>query len=347
MNKKHNLVASLTPQQKTALPSLDRYLHSDMIIQDIIAAYIADLREYGKEDNNRLELYHAQFLERYLGIVKNDLFMDSIQKDLEKKFLAEVSTRHPECSFALRGRVKSLFRLENKFNAKIQDFIIDYISKHGKNPSVSMIIKSLGRIRDTIAYRFILQGKDPNSSYEDEIQHLVAIANGIPEYFNANSLTPGSIGGYTLLRAQPILGVTTKNPSVLLPAVRPYYKDYISNPKKSGFTAFTICMRHNVSLQEIELQLMTFDMFKKNEHSENSLHRNYETIQRANRLAAQLPNPNSFNKIFLQAHERLVRMSDLDITKIKVKMFAAFSKHELEDLCGLVIGRQAKPVEYL
>lgn len=273
--------------------------------------------------------------------------MDSIQSSLEKKFLSEVSLHHPECIFALRGRVKSLYRLENKFNASVQEFIIDYISKHGKNPSVNMIIKSLDRMRDTVAYRFILQAKDPTATYEDEIQHLVAIANGIPEYFNFNSLTPDSVGGYTLLRAQPLRGIVTNNPSMLLPEVRPYYKDYVSNHKKSGFTAFTLCMRHNLSLQEVELQLMTFDMFKKNEHSENSLHRNYETVQRANRLAAQLPNPNNFNKIFLQAHERLVRMSDLDITKIKVRMFAAFSKHEVEDFCGLIVGRQAKPVEYL
>lgn len=347
MAKEQRLVASLNQQQLSDLPSLDRYLYNNWMIQDIIAAYVQDLKDFGKREHNQLELYHAQFLERYLGIVKNNLFMESIQEDLEKKFLTEVSLRHPDCCFALRGRLKSLYRLENKFNANVQDFIIDYITKEGRNPTVAMIIKSLSRLCDAIAYRFILQSKNPDSSSEDELKALVEIANGIPEYFNFESLDPSSKGGYKLLRARPLRGTITHNPSLLSPAVRPYYKDYVSNRKKSGFTAFTICMRHNISLQEVELQLMTFDMFKLNEHSENSDHRNYEMVQKANRLAAQLPDPNEFNKIFLQAHERLVRMSEVDLSKVRVKLFCAFSKHEIEDFCGLVIGRQAKPVEYL
>lgn len=347
MENSKDLVASLTPQQLDDLPSLDRYLFNGWMIQDIIQAYVQDLKDFGKKDHNQLELYHAQFLERYLGIVENDLFIGSIQEDLEKKFLSEVGLQHPDCCFALRGRLKSLYRLENKFNASVQAFIIDYITKNGKNPTVAMIIKSLERMCDTIAYRFILQSKLPDGSSEDELKALVEIANGIPKYFSANSLTPDALCKYTLLRAKPLRGTVTSNPSLLKPAVRPYYKDYVSNPKKSGFTAFTICMRHNLSQQEIELQLMTFDMFKKNEHSENSVHRNYEIIQKANRLAAQLPNPDKFNKIFLQAHERIERIEDVKLSEIKVKLFTAFSKHEIEDFCGLIIGRQAKPVEYL
>lgn len=345
--KPYHFVATLSQKQLDELPSLDRYLYNNWMIQDIIKAYVQDLREFGQKEHNELELYHAQFLERYLGIVKNDLFMDSIQADLERKFMSEISFRHPECCFALRGRLKSLYRLESKFNSSVQGFIIDYITKHGKNPSVTAIIKSLDRICDTIAYRFILQSKTPDCSPEEELGHLVDIANGIPDYFNAKSLTPGSVGGYTLLRAKPIRGTVTNHPSILLSTAKPYYKDYVSNPKKSGFSAFTICMRHNISLQEVELQLMTFDMFQKNEHSEKSVHRNYETIQKANRLAARLPNPDNFNKIFLQAHERLLRLDTLDFSKVKVKMFKAFSPHEIEDFCGLYVGRQAKPIEYL
>ena len=62
---------------------------------------------------------------------------------------------------------------------------------------------------------------------------------------------------------------------------------------------------------------------------------------------ATLPNPNNFNKIFLQAHERLFRLDAVDFRDVKVKLFTAFSKHEIEDFCGLLSARQARPVEYL
>ena len=264
--ERKQLAVSLNEQQLADLPSLDRYLYNNWMIQDIISAYVEDLRVFGKREHNELELYHAQFLERYLGVVNDDLFMDSIQEDFEEKFTAEVSFRHPECCFALRGRLKSLVRLENKFNASVQEFIINYIKEKGERPSVKMIIKNLNRLYDVIAYRFILQCRDPESSSEEEIKHLTDIANSVPDYFSAESLKPNAIGGYTLLRAQPLRGTTTDNPSVLAPRIRQYYRDYVSNPKKNGFSAFTICMRHIISQQDIELQLLTFDMFKKNEH---------------------------------------------------------------------------------
>lgn len=338
---------SLSRKQLNDLPSLDRYLYNNWRIQDIISAYIQDLKAFGKKENNRLELYHAQFLERYLGIVNNDLFMDSIQDDFEKKFMNEVSSNHPDFCFALRGRLKSLFRVENKFNAYIQDFIIDYISKHGKNPSISMIIKYMNRFCDIIAYRFILQDKSSSSNSENEIKHLIDIANKIPDFFDANSLSKSSVGGYTLLKAFDVKDVVSHNESLLAPNVRPFYKDYVSNIKNSGFSALTITMLHIMSQQRIELQLMTFDMNYNNEHNVLSIHGNYEENQKMAQLEAELPNPHKFNKIFLQAHERLHRLHGVKFPDIKVKLFKASEENGLDDFCGLVIGRQVKPVEYL
>ena len=98
--ERKQLAVSLNEQQLADLPSLDRYLYNNWMIQDIISAYVEDLRVFGKREHNELELYHAQFLERYLGVVNDDLFMDSIQEDFEEKFnLVQSSHVDRKCNY--------------------------------------------------------------------------------------------------------------------------------------------------------------------------------------------------------------------------------------------------------
>ena len=210
-----------------------------------------------------------------------------------------------------------------------------------------MIIKYMNRLCDIIAYRFILQDKSSSADPENEIKHLIDIANKIPDFFDANSLAKSSVGGYKLLKAFDVKGTVSHNESLLIPTVRPYYKDYVSNIKWTGFSALTITMLHIMSQQVIELQLMTFDMNYNNEHNALTIHRNYEQNQKKVQLEAELPNPNKFNKIFLQAHERLHRLYGVHFPDIKVKLFKASEEYGFDDFCGLVVGRKVKPVEYL
>ena len=338
-----SLITEVSINTLEGLPSLDRYLYSGLTIEEILKQYIKDLRLYGQRHNNRLELFHAAFLERYLGIITNDLFIDEIQDDLENHFLAEIRRKYPQLSFALRGRIKALIRLELKWNSYVQFFIIDYIKEHGRNPTVSQICKHLERYRDVIAYRFILQSK--NYNHVMELESLASIANEVPKYFNTASMDEESLGGYTPIKASRLLESVTTNPSMLDSNVRIYFKDYVSNPKEFGFRAYTICMRHNKSGHVFELQLETFDMLKRNEHGPCP-HDTYEKTQNERRRNAKLPK-NCTNRFFEEAHERIIRLLNVKRQRIHVNMFFAFSQTEFEDLCGLYVGRQATPREFL
>jgi hypothetical protein len=325
------------------MPSLEQYLSSGLSIWEVIRRYINALRKYGKATNNSLELYHAVALEKYLGIVTNCKFIQSIQLDLQQKFIDEVGT-NKDFSFAVRGRIKSLIRFENKFNDYVQSFVLSYYDENQSFPSVTQIKAHLDRFRDPIAFRLILQSR--NHDEDMAVEKLISIANKIPEYFSDDSMDPNSKGGYKIIPAKQLIQTNSNNPSLLDESVRKYYKDYVSNPKEFGFQAFVIVMKHNMSGHKFELQMETFEMLKHNEHSDKSHHKNYEKVQTRRRLEAQLPKGKT-NKYFELAHKRLVRLAELDLTTIDVDMFHAFTQDDVEDLCGLLYGRQASPREFL
>lgn len=328
----------------TKLPSLDNYLTKGLSIFDVVSAYSSDLWEYGKKHHNEIDMYHASFLDRYLDIIMDDQFVEDIQIDLQKKFMDEIYRSKDEFSFAMRGRIKSLIRLENKFNDYVQSFINDNIIKNGKIPTQRDVVKHLERFRDIVAYRFILEAK--NHDEEMAKRKLFDIANTIPRYFDSASFDLSAKGGYTLIRAPKLLQTNTDNKSALAPKVRAYYKDYVSNPKEFGFQALVIVMKHNKSGEQFELQMETFEMLKHNEHSEESHHTAYEKTQTSRRLDTCLPEGYT-SKEFNEAHARIVKMRNLSLSTINVDMFFAFDDHDVEDLCGLLHGRQANPREFL
>ena len=81
-------------------------------------------------------------------------------------------------------------------------------------------------------------------------------------------------------------------------------------------------------------------MLCKNEHDLGS-HTLYEENQKNQRLSANL----SENQIFSEAHERLVRQNEMDLTKVRIKMFfaATNSTTDVEDYSGLVNGFKLPP----
>ena len=50
---------------------------------------------------------------------------------------------------------------------------------------------------------------------------------------------------------------------------------------------------------------------------------------------------------FDEAYERLIKLQELDLSKIDVNMFKAYNNHLINDGCGLFRGRQILPFEHL
>lgn len=327
------------------LPSLDRILCSNsqlITVNEALKIYASQLRKHGQETGNRVELVHALKIEELLGIIEDNKYIFSAQDDI-KKFIVAVG--NPNFSYIVYGRIKSILRFENKFNGYVQDACTAYENKSSKFKEThdleTFVVNYLERFRDMVAFRIIVSSK--NNNHKSELEELVRITNLIPDYFSSTTLNSieGQIGTYRLLPASKLIDISQrKSNSLIREENRIYFKNYVENPKKHGYMAFHIAMFNERYRKIIELQTLTFSMLCKNEHDLGS-HTLYEENQKNQRLSANL----SENQIFSEAHERLVRQNEMDLTKVRIKMFfaATNSTTDVEDYSGLVNGFKLPP----
>lgn len=328
--------------ENSNLPSLDRYIIKGLDVSQILEEYIIDLRNYGKTTGNSVELMHASFLETYVGILSSKSFIFEVEEDI-KGFLKRWATINTNgFSYVLCGRIKSLFRLEEKWNGYVQEAVASYEKRSAKfkaSHSIQSFIKQyMQRYRDMVAFRIIVSSKA--RSKEAELEDLASIANRVPDYFSSQALATvdGQVGGYTLLPASKLVDVTASSPalsSFIKKDYRVYYKDYISRPKCNGYQSLHIAMVYEKYNRPIELQMLSFPMLCHNED-----HAKYETEQSEKRLAL-----NSQNPLFSDAHERIIRQENIDLSTLNVRMFKADEKGKvIEDFAGLIKPYTLTPV---
>ena len=328
------------------LPSLDRYLYDGLNLSQILTSYISDLKVYGKKTSNIIELEHASFLEQYQGIIEDDSFVFEVEKDMES-FLKLISNE--SFSYVLYGRIKSLLRLEEKFNGYIQEAVSLYVSKSDKYKSEhdiqSFVKKYLQRFRDSVAFRIIISSKSKDS--KSEIAQLSWIANKVCDFFSSSTLNfvDGQVGRYKILPASRLVDSTSsKKTSIISKENRLYFKDYVDHPKKNGYSALHVSMVYEKYNRPIELQLLTFSMLSKNEH-EISSHQVYEKEQKKSRMETV----NINETLFEESHERIIRQESLDYKNLNVSMLYAKSndKKDVEDFSGLVNDLKLTPFKII
>lgn len=328
------------------LPSLDRYLYDGLNLSQILTSYISDLKVYGKKTSNIIELEHASFLEQYQGIIEDDSFVFEVEKDMES-FLKLISNE--SFSYVLYGRIKSLLRLEEKFNGYIQEAVSLYVSKSDKYKSEhdiqSFVKKYLQRFRDSVAFRIIISSKSKDS--KSEIAQLSWIANKVCDFFSSSTLNfvDGQVGRYKILPASRLVDSTSsKKTSIISKENRLYFKDYVDHPKKNGYSALHVSMVYEKYNRPIELQLLTFSMLSKNEH-EISTHQVYEKEQKKSRMETV----NINETLFEESHERIIRQESLDYKNLNVSMLYAKSndKKDVEDFSGLVNDLKLTPFKII
>ena len=127
--------------------------------------------------------------------------------------------------------------------------------------------------------------------------------------------------------------------------VRLYYRDYVQNPRPSGYRSMHITLYDNQARCYTELQLRTKEMDDFAEIGEAN-HFGYEKSQEENRSKRDIILPGEC-KIFDEAYERLIKLQELDLSKVNVNMFKAYNNQLINDGCGLFRGRQILPFEHL
>ena len=322
---------------------ITQYFENGYVAPDIVKFFEKDLRE---QSRNMIDIEHSNLLLRYSTYLARNDFLDSVSDDMTQ-FRKQVVDKYSDITLTICGRIKSIVRLEEKFNGYIIEFCSNYYHKYKTFPSDEEMSKYLQRFRDLIAYRIIvsvpeqcLKGRDKNKI---EVDYVYKIANNLPSFFTKR--------GYSIEYASSVVGVSTiRKRSKLLQENRRYFKDYVVQPKENGYQSLHIALIDNHShFANIEIQLRTFEMDCFAELDENVNHSAYESTQNDTRTKSRLPF--GICSYYDEAVQRYSRLYNYDLTKAKIDHFKAVRLPNntviYNDHAGVKFGRIIDPREYL
>jgi len=318
---------------------LNDYLYDGHTVLSILHHYAADLKAEAIFSGNQIDLAHCNFLVQFTELLEHNDFLTS-QSQRIREFYKLLAGRYPHLAFTFRGRIKSLIRAEEKFNGYITEYISDYYASNGTFPEVPQIKARLNTFRDLIAYRIVTSlpkcHLKPGDNLEQaDLKYLYEIANALPEFLEER--------GFTAEVAFSEGEVPESDR--LSDSVRCYYRDYIANPKPTGYQSLHITFFDNVARCRAEVQLRTKAM---DDYAEigTANHSGYEREQEIGRTRRGMI-PKGACPYFDDAWERVVALKRLDFSKVDVNMFAATGKNMMNDSCGLYRGRVILPFEHL
>ena len=318
--------------------TLNDYLYSGDTIFKIIQNYMTDLRKEAKRTHNEIDLVHSNCLLQVQEMLEHNDFLTS-QSQKIREFYKYMAKEFPFLAFTFRGRIKSLIRTEEKFNGYIVEYISNYYEEHGTYPAVADLKEKLSCFRDIIAYRIVIalpkcHLKPGQNLEEEEMKYLYQIANALPGFLEERGFT-----------AEPAKGVRESKSGLLDGEVKPYYRDFISNPTMYGYQSLHITFYDNTSRSYMEVQLRTKKMDDIAEIGPAN-HLGYEKRQEHERARRDAV-PKGECIYFDEAYERGMKLFNLDLKELDVNMFAAMNNSLINDGCGLYRGRLILPYEHL
>ena len=318
--------------------SLNDYLYNGDTVLKILIKYSADLKQEAITTNNAIDLAHSNFLVQIIELLEHTDFLTS-QSQRIKEFYLYMTRKYPFLAFTFKGRIKSLIRAEEKFNAYVMEYIYNYYKENERYPSETEIKNNLHCFRDLIAYRIVISlpvcHVSENESREaQEEKYLYEIANVLPGFLEERGFSPEMSGqSHTECSGE----IDDNN--------RFYYRDYVKNPRPSGYQSLHITFYDNLARCYTELQLRTKDMDDLAEIGDAN-HFGYEKIQEESRSKRDIIAPGEC-RAFDEAYERLKELQELDLSSVNVNMFKAINNQMINDGCGLFRGRQILPFEHL
>lgn len=318
--------------------TLNDYLYSGDTIFKIIQNYMTDLRKEAKRTHNEIDLVHSNCLLQVQEMLEHNDFLTS-QSQKIREFYKYMAKEFPFLAFTFRGRIKSLIRTEEKFNGYIVEYIYNYYEEHGTYPVVADLKEKLSCFRDIIAYRIVIalpkcHLRPGQNLEEEEMKYLYQIANALPGFLEERGFT-----------AEPAKGVRESKSGLLDGEVKPYYRDFISNPTMYGYQSLHITFYDNTSRSYMEVQLRTKKMDDIAEIGPAN-HLGYEKRQEHERARRDAV-PKGECIYFDEAYERGMKLFNLDLKDLDVNMFAAMNNSLINDGCGLYRGRLILPYEHL
>lgn len=318
--------------------ALNDYLYSGNTVLKILHNYSHDLRINAVNENNPVDLLHASFLEQYIELLEHNDFLTS-QSNRIIEFYKYMAKEYPFLAFTFKGRIKSLIRVEEKFNGYVSNYIYEYYCKNNTYPTIDEISKELTHFKDLIAYRIVIsmpQCHLTNNEDRKEVEkkYLYEIANVLPSFLKERNFSPELSNLKQLNRS-----------SLMNEEVKDYYRDYVENVRVTGYESLHITFFDELSQSFMEMQIRTKDMDDFAEIG-GANHQSYEERQNQERSRRETIKEGEC-VYFDEAYKRGQILQNLDLSKVDVCLFKAYSDVLMNDSCGLYRGRLILPYEHL
>lgn len=325
---------------------ITQFFEQNKTAPEIIDNFGSSLIDYS---NNEIDNEHSRLLLRYNMYLSSNDFLDEISHNM-RDFMKTIND--DDLTLTMKGRIKSMVRLEEKFNGYIIEFCTQCFHKSKRFPTEEEMIDFLSRFKDIIAYRIILSipKLDGKNKEEQEIVALYNIANKLPGFFTKY--------GYTIEKASSVLDGVHKRrrTSLLTEENKKFFKDYIERPKTNGYRSLHVSLKYNRPIikglplfSNLEIQLRTFEMDCYAEMSQSSKHETYEKNQEEKRKNQELPI--GICKFYDDAVERYNLLHNYDFTRAKIDHFKAIRLPDgsiiYNDHAGIKFGREIDPREFL
>ena len=318
--------------------TLNDYLYNGDTVLKIIQMYAHDLKESSIKTGNAVDMVHSNFLVQMEELLVHNDFLTS-QSQRIRELYKYMTKQYPRLAFTFKGRIKSLIRSEEKFNAYIVGTVYEHYRKYGTYPELSEIKNKINHFRDLIAYRIVISMPQchmngDETREETEMRYLYEIANMLPDFLER-------LGFSAEISAMDVEMVSDR----INKSVRPYFKDFINNPSPYGYQSLHITLYDNESRSYVEVQLRTKDM---DDYAEigTANHLGYEKRQQKERARRDII-PQGECIYFDEAYERGMLLQQLELSKVDVNMFGAINNSLINDGCGLYRGRLILPFEHL
>lgn len=238
--------------KKTTNINIVPYLYSCSTLQEVLREYESDLRK----SNNTMNMLHANKLKEYLNVLTDNKFLSNIRKQFNALY-SYAKKQYPDLLFYLEGRRKSVISSDQKISL--------YLNQN----------KSLDEFRDMLAFRFTLFGENSIES----IKVAYSLMDDIIDFMISKGFTP--------CEATPTFqteGFNENNfPGIIVPKKSflsseniHLVKDYMLNPKASGYQSLHVAFRDSLG-RCFEIQIRTFAMHMHAESHSIAGHDSYKS----------------------------------------------------------------------
>lgn len=212
--------------------SIVPFLYTSSSLEEVLKKYSAELRD----SNDLKNLLHANKLTEITNVLTDNKFLSMIRKHYDSLY-AFTKSRYPNLKFHLAGRRKDVIGSEKKINL--------YLSQN----------RDLSDFKDELAFRFII--------FDNNIELCYSLLKTVIDFNIEKGFIPciaTNVFQTEGFNKTDFSDIELPKESLLPLEYQKWVKDYVLNPKKTGYQSLHVVFQDPKTGRCFEIQIRTFAM---------------------------------------------------------------------------------------